>query len=177
MLGSLIPWAKWVGAGLGVLAIVLGIYLYGREQYGQGVDAEAARWLMRENAELAAANAKIIQATTAARQAEHAAADRLAAVSAGYQKELKNERDKTSKLAAAARAGTLVLRDPAASAFQACADGMPEAAATAGGHPGQAPGQLSGAAAEFLLNLSGEADAVARQLEACQQVIQPGAAE
>lgn len=96
---------------------------------------------------------------------------RQAAISENYQEQLEDEKQKTAALIAANRAGAFRMRDPNAVACPPHGGIQPETSTSTGGRDGAAPGELSGAAAEFLLGLAGEADSVARQFAACQAVV------
>lgn len=149
------------------IASLIGV---GYWQNGTGHTAERAIWQGKQNQELASANAAILEGEQRARESERLHAEKIAAVSSQYQEKLKNEQQKTADLVAASRAGALRLRDPGATA-QAGASGVPETTAGASRCDGPATGQLSGAAAEFLLDFVGRCDAVANQLAAAQQII------
>ncbi|HEX7116256.1 MAG TPA: lysis system i-spanin subunit Rz [Steroidobacter sp.] len=140
--------------------------------YERGVSEERAKWVARESEELAAANALIEKLQREARAAEQAHAKELAAISKRYQENLRNVEKARDAHIAALRAGALRLRDPEAPACEsACGGGVSEASAAAGGRNGPAGGELSAEASEFLLRLTAEADEVARQLQACQEII------
>lgn len=165
------PWLKWLGALLVVAAVVIAIYSYGRQQFGLGEQAEKARWLARETAELAAANVKINALQTAARTAERDHAMRLAAVSAQYQEDLKHAQARKDRVIADLRTGAQRLRIPVAGAGCAGAGGMPETGPATGGRDGGTTAELSQPAAEFLVGLASDADQVAEQLKACQALV------
>ena len=159
--------AAGVVAGLAMLA--WGIYGKGE---AAGVAKERAVWQGKESKELAAANAKILKLEQEARDREARQALALAEASADYQKRIADEKKKRDAAVAAARAGALVLRDPGRP-VGACPDRGEAPGAPAGtvGRDGAAGGELSREAAAFLLELAGEADAVAEQLTACQAVV------
>lgn len=153
----------------------LGSYFYGDTQ---GHKVERSAWLAKENVELSAANAKILSLEKAARNAEAAHAAALNLVSTTYQGELNAARAETKRLADAAHDGAFRLRVHAK-----CEDsggsGTAETLPSAGRRDGQAGGQLpepplatlSASDSAFLIELTGEADEVARQLSACQAVV------
>lgn len=154
-------------AAVAALVAIGGAYAWGRTD---GRTIERAAWEKRDNDALRSANAEIDAAHRKLREQERSAAERLAQVSAEYQKEVSNAREETRRRVAAVAAGTLRLRDPAAS-NQTCADRVPDAPAAAERRDGAEAGYLSGTAAQFLLELTAEADEVARQLAACQAVV------
>lgn len=170
--------ARGFGLELYLAAVVAGglaltgAYFYGRHD---GAALEIARWEKRDNDELRRVNAELDAAHRKLRDQEHAAADRLQQVSGEYQRELTDVREQTRSRLAAVAAG-FRLRDPAAAAA-VCPGGVPGVAAGAGGRNGAAPGDLSGEATAFLLQLAGEADEVAKQLKACQDVVRADRAD
>jgi prophage endopeptidase len=153
--------AAWIASLVGV----------GYWQNEAGHVAERTKWQTRENNELREANAKILRLEEDARKAERDHGAVLAAISTHYEKELGDANKRREADHAAVRAGTLRLRDPNTAGLRACGSVMPETSPRAGGRDGRAPGELSGAAAEFLLDLAHDADNVARQLAACQGVV------
>ena len=161
------PWAI-------VLALVVwagSLVAVGSWQNDAGHVAERTVWQTRDNNELKLANAHILNLETAYRAAEQQYAQNQADISTKYQKEQQDAKRKTDALFASYRAGTFRLRDPGASGKNTCGGASGQAATGTGGRDGSTTGELSGAAAEFLLGLTGEADAVAIQLSACQAVI------
>ncbi len=157
--------------GAAVAAWIGSLVAVGWWQRTDGATAERDAWLTRENAALVRAAEEIDRLHAAARRAERATGEAIAAISANYQQELRHAEDQRNRDRAAVRAGTLRLRDPAAPALRACVGAAAEPAAGAGERDGRAPGELSDAAAEFLLDLALDADDTARQLAACQRVI------
>ncbi len=170
---------------LGAIAI-LGLIVaigYGIKNYLDGVDAKAykrgkdectAAYAQRDNQALREANAEIQRLQNAARAAEQQHAQDLAAIAAQRSKEKADAEDRRKRDIAAARDGSLRLRDPGAAAGCPAPSGLglrPPPGAGAGRGDGPAPGQLSGAATEFLLELVNDADDVARQLASCQAVV------
>ena len=154
-------------AALLLCSALIGCYFYGRHD---GTALERAKWEKRDNDALRKANADLDTAHRKIRDQERQAAERLAQVSGEYQKELTDVRETNRARLAALDRGDLRLRDPAA-ARHTCPDRAGEAPAGAGGRDGPAPGELSAAASRFLLELTSEADAVAKQLAACQAVV------
>lgn len=156
------PWLIAGSLGAVIVAFFLGIKT--------GERMERADWERREIAELTAANDKIVKLTAQYREIEARHAADLARVATNYQEKLDATRKQTAKLVADARAGALRLRDPAAREGT-CGGAAAEAVAPAGRRDGEARGELSGEASAFLLALTGEADEVVKQLDACQQVV------
>lgn len=175
---TMLVYAIVAGVILIALVALVGMvksYLNGiaEEGYKAGVNDERAKWLAREAKELAAANAEIDRLHREAREEEEHHAEMLAAVSKDYEKEIGNAK-RTTKLALdAVRSGSLVLRDPGRTSGCESPRLGPtgEATATAGKRDGPQGADLSATASVFLLELTGEADDVVRQLTACQAVI------
>lgn len=143
--------------------------------YGAGVEsgttAEKQRWQARENAALAEATRKIKELQESYRALEKRRAEDVAAAAAQYEKDKANEVAKRDRVIADLRGGNLRLRVPVAACSQGGGSAVPGAPAGAGGRDGGASAELSGPASEFLVGLASEADAVVRQLAACQAVI------
>ncbi len=156
-----------------LVAVGAGEALFGRHEYQAGVDATEAVWQARAAAENAQAAAQIASAEALARKAEADSAVRVAAISTDYEKRLEDAKTRHDSDIAAARRGTIVLRDPAGSPAVCPGPGTTaEAPAAAGGPDAPATGRdLSPAASGFLLELADDADRLAGQLAACQAVI------
>lgn len=165
MFGTLNPWVV-LAAVVGFVAAVGGAYLYGDHV---GTKTERAAWLDRDNKALAATNKRIIELNEAARATERKHAEDLAGVSAGYQKELQDEKAKADRVVSDLRAGNKRLR--IAVADSACGSETGGTASGSGGRDGGTRAELSGEAAEFLVGLASEADQVVRQLQACQEIV------
>lgn len=161
---------------VGALIALAGAYGWGRYDGGE---VEAASWRKRELQQQSDFNAKVQKLQEEYRARERAGAERLAAVSADYQKELVNAKTAKDRAVADLRAGRLVLRDPGAAGCATGGGAAAPAGAGAGGRDGAPPGELPRAAegvlseraSEFLIGLASEADEVARQLAACQGVV------
>jgi len=172
----------YLGGAIAILALISAL-VYGVKSYLDGVDQKGydrgkqeteAKYAKRDNEQLRAAAERIKTLEDQARRQERENAERLAEISKQRQKELADAKRQHDRDIAAVRAGTLKLHDPGVPAGGAAAGrGSPGPApgAPAGGRDGETRGQLSGAAAEFLLGLAGEADDVARQLDKAQAVI------
>lgn len=145
-----------------------GAYWYGNNV---GKDSERVVWQGKQSKELQAANAKIIDLTEKARAQESLHAVELAGISAKYQEALQNEKSKSDRVIADVRAGTRKLRIPIAGPIQTCGSSSSQAPAAAERRDGEARAELSGSSSDFLIGLASEADAIVRQLTACQAVI------
>lgn len=153
--------AAWIASLVGV----------GYWQNEAGHVDERTTWQTRENGELRTANATIKALQEQARKDEQTHAAALAAVSTDYERKLSDANKQRAADAAALRAGTLRLRDPNPTGLRACGGIAAEIGAGAGRRDGPEGGELSEAAAGFLLGLASNADDVARQLTACQAVV------
>lgn len=158
IIGLLVAWiASLVGVG------------YWQNEAGHV--AERADWQARENGELRMSNATIKALHEKARQSEHDHAAALSAVSFDYERKLGDANKQRAADAAALRAGTLRLRDPNPTGLSACGSLGAKIGTSPGERDGAQGGELSDAAAGFLLDLASDADDVARQLAACQEVV------
>lgn len=171
MTGIVPVWVKALGIVAVAGGIVLAISTYNGWLIEVGKTTERSVWQGRESAELAAANTKIIQLTTAARQAEQAHAAALTRISATYQEQLQHEKTSRDRTVADLRSGALRLRIELARRQTAGGSATGDAGASSGGCDGAALGELSDAAAEFLVDLTAEADDVVHQLTACQATL------
>jgi hypothetical protein len=164
-------WLKWLAALL-LIAAVLGIvYAYGQQQFGLGEKAERGTWLARENGQLVTANAKLKSLEEQYRTQEHDHAAALASISSQYQKELAHVKADKDRVIASLRDGSMRLRIPVAATVSANGGIASEVTPATTGRDGETRAELSVAAAEFLVGLASEADEVAKQLGACQAVI------
>lgn len=162
----------WVEALLFVVLVTAAcaaIYFVGRAD--GGADTNAA-WQSRENTTLQKANARIVELEEDARRREATHAQDMAAAAAQYQKEKAHVEADRDRTIADLRSGALRLRIPIAAA---CAGTVGGTAAAPGAGAGRSDdpttAELSAAAAEFLVGLAAEADAVVNQLTACQAVV------
>jgi hypothetical protein len=166
----------YLAMAIAAAALAIGMYAFGRSE---GRKLERAEWTEQQNSDLRTANQAIDAAHKKAREQEARSAQKVAAVSTAYQKDLANANRAKDLAMAALRSGALVLRDPGAASGQADAGGTCQAATgptrSDGGTPGQLPaasaGFLSQRASEFLIGLAGEADQLAGQLAGCQAVV------
>lgn len=164
MLTAVIPW-PWRALAIVLLCVASGVigWLDGAQR--AGTDA-----LARElgTAQDVAERVQVLQLQARAAEQRHARA--LAEVSTDYQRRINEANQVRAADRAALRAGTLRLRDPDSPAA-ACGDPAAQAGAGAARRDGRASGELSAAAAGFLLELASDADDVAGQLAACQRVV------
>lgn len=166
------------------IAIVAALWLgslaaVGLWQRHDGIATVEAKWQAREAKQQAAAAARYKKLYDAYRKAEQDNAAALAEIATKLEKERTDANKQHAADIAALRAGTLRLRDPGSAAVPACRGSAAETGPASSGCNGCASGQLpaapagllSGQASEFLVDLAADADDVARQLAACQQVI------
>ena len=165
MLTAVIPW-PWRALAIVLLCAASGVIGWLDGAQHAGTDA-LAREL--DTAQAVAERVQVLQLQ--ARTAEQRHAQALADVSTDYQRRINEANHVRAADRAALRAGTLRLRDPDSTAA-GCGDPAAQAGAGAAGRDGRAPGELSAAAAGFLLELASDADDVARQLAACQRVVE-----
>ena len=161
---------------LAALAWAVKSYIDGVDErgYQRGVEETTATYAKRDNEALRAAIDAKEKALARVRQLEDANAAEVTAAATEYQRRLADVRATHDRFVAGVRAGTIRLRDPGNPGGAArCAGGAaPQAGPGAGGRDGAAGGELSGAAAEFLLGETARADAVVRQLQACQRIVE-----
>ena len=159
----------YVYIGLAVAAAALAgvCYLAGRSD---GRALERALWTEQQNADIRAANQALEEAHKKIRAHEQAAAEKVAAVSRGYQKDLENaNRAKTTAMDALRASGGLRVAVTGCKADDA---GTAETASSAGRRDGgEATGLLDESASAFLIGEASRADAVVLQLRACQAVV------
>lgn len=166
------------------IAIVAALWLsslvaVGLWQRHDGIATVDAKWQAREAKQQAAAAARYRTLYDAYRKAEQDNAAALAAISTKLEKERTDATRQHAADIAAIRAGAVRLRDPGAAAMPACRGATAETGSGPGRSDGATTGELSAAPAgllsgqtsEFLVDLAADADDVARQLAACQQVI------
>ena len=162
----------------GAIAVLAAIAGAGYKGYSLGKDHVRAEYATRDLAASEANASKFRELETQYREKERAATDASAAISQDYQKRIANaEKTKTLALNAVRAVG---LRDPGTSSSPACGSASAATAGTSSGRDGTATadvpkppaGLLSVEASQFLVSLAGEADAVAIQLGACQDVLE-----
>ncbi|MCD0493902.1 hypothetical protein LQD23_16595 [Chromobacterium violaceum] len=157
-------WKLLAGLALVVGLVAAGIWLRGT------IDKPA---IAAARADASAARGVTV-AVQSARRVEHAVAASDAAAAAAYEKGKedgsKELADAVDRLRAAVR-----LRDQQLAAARA--RNLPAAAAGSGGRDGQAGADFLAAHGEDALRLAAEADDVARQIGACQVILQADRAE
>lgn len=156
-----------------VAAVAAAIYAWDRytdglveEGYSRGRAEVMAEVAKRDNEQLKRVLAELQAAERARVATERKARAALDALAAKHRKEMNDAAARTEVLVADARRGALVLRDPGVDGT-GCPAGGGDAVPGAGGPAaaraeGGARGQLSGEASAFLLELTAEADRVAR---------------
>lgn len=161
------PWAI-----VGFLVVLLGSNIAtGWWQNGAGHTEERAVWLDKDNQEITLANAKIIALEQAARDKEQKHGEELQQVAITLERNRSDELEKRDNTIARLRAGDLRLLDPHAAGARPAGDPAGQVATGPGQRDGAAAGELSGAAAEFLVSEASRADAIVNQLTACQDVL------
>lgn len=152
-----------IGAA-GAVLLLAGAYTAGRASVQAVHRAEVAA--LRED--LAQ---RVAQAGAKAREIEQRAAQDVASIEAKHHAEIEAARTDLARLDADLRAGTVRLRDRFTCATAGASGGAPEAATSTGQRHAATQGGLSREDAEFLVRFAGEADAVTRQLAACQAIV------
>lgn len=159
----------WIIVGFLVALIAVGVGGYTKGN-ADGVTKEHAAALARDNAELTAANLSIRKLEEAARETEQAHALMLSTIAMKHEKEIADAATQKDADVAAARSGRIVLRIPATCKSPNGGSG-PKTAAGPGVGDGGATTELPREIAGNLLALADDADAVVRQLAACQAVV------
>lgn len=161
------PWVLIV-AGLVWIASLGAV---GSWQRHDGAAVERTGWQSKENEELRKKNARIVELENKAKadQASHGLA--LDSIASNYERKLSNANEQRKKDVAAVLAGSIRLRDPGAASLRPVSGGICPPVAGASLSDGRSTGELSPTAAGFLLNLTNDADDVARQLAEAQAVI------
>ncbi|MCG9052339.1 lysis protein [Laribacter hongkongensis] len=142
------------------LVLLAGAWWHGHRTGAAGVQAD---W----NADQARMTAQLLVQEQAARAAEQQHAKALAAIDAQYQKNERHAQRENNRLRAQLRAGTVRLSVPVAAG--SC--NLPADSSTSGSRDATPRAELSAEAADDLVALADDADAVVRQLTACQAVI------
>lgn len=161
---------QW-GFVFGAVAVIAALFLADHGGYERGEANTNAVWQARETSEVTELNVALADLYQRARDTEQKHAADIAAISSKYQQELRNARNQSAVDRDSVRAGTLRLRDHAATGEGACRDSAGKADTGASGSVTAEGSYLSGAAAEFLLRLANEADEVVIQLTECQAVV------
>jgi prophage endopeptidase len=168
----------WVGA-IAAAALIGAAWWwvnsYGNDRYAEGESTERSKWEKREFSEVKAANAKIAELMTAAREQESAHAFNLAAIGTQLEAKRTATTARRDTAIADARGSIIGLRIPIKPEPAACeSPGASQASATPAASSGSndtPTARLSDAAVEFLISEASRADAIVEQLTACQAVI------
>lgn len=155
-----------------VVAWGLSLVGYGEWRHDAGVTEERLVWQTRTSEQSRIVLANYARFEKQADEADAAHAKALADNSARYQEQLLNEKATNARRVADIRNGTLKLRQPPSPGLNPNAtSGIKAPSPSSTGCNGEAGGEFSIETAEYLYSLTGEADEVALQLGACQQVI------
>lgn len=158
----------------GLLAVFTGAWWLDHAGYKRGVTVTEARYQAEQAEVLREANARIEHLQNVARAAEQAAAARLADISSTFQKRLANAQVENDQMRAALVSGVVRLRLPSpqdASSPDGGRGTRAQAPAASSGCDGAKGGELPREVAVALWTIAADADGVAEQLHACQQVI------
>lgn len=147
------------------------LFAVGVWQHHAGAVGERVTWQAKEVTEQATAAAQFKALSDAARKAEQDNAAKMAALAADYERKLSDANKQRAADIAAVRAGSLRLRDKSGTCMPAGTDPGSKAGPGPGIGNGATGCELSETASGFLLDFANDADDVARQLAACQQVI------
>ncbi len=144
-----------------------------KKGYERGVQETTAAYAKRDNEALRAKTDRIKALEDQAREDAAKAAQQMDEIAKLTEKDRQHAREIHDRDVAAAHRGTLVLRDPGATACPRIGSGSETAAvaAGAGGSDGPASGQLSRAVTANLFALVDDADELAGQLARAQAVI------
>lgn len=155
----------------GALLWLASLFAVGVWQHHAGAVGERVAWQAKEVTEQAAAAAQLKALSDAARAAEQKHAADMAALAADYERKLSDANKQRAADIAAVRAGTLRLRDKSGTCVPASTDPGAKAGPSSGIGNGTTGCELSETTSGFLLDFANDADDIARQLAACQQVI------
>ncbi|WP_409440504.1 lysis protein [Pseudomonas luteola] len=155
---------KWGIAAAIVLALLYAPYRYGVHETNEKRDSQ-------DNAALAKANEKVAEAERKARETERKSAETIAAIEARLSQENQSAQAEDQRTIDQLRTDNLRLRKRFSCSSTGAASVSTPSTGTGSSDAGAASG-LQRADAEFLIRLAGRADAVARQLKACQSILQ-----
>lgn len=153
-----------------LLAWAASLCAVGFWQNDAGHVAERTEWQKRDNKQLIAANDTIQRLQTEARAREQDHAARLSEISTTYQQELQDADVQRRSDVAAVRAGYR-LRVPVTTAPGSGIGAVPAAGAAACRCDDRTGAELPDTVTADLLGLAADANAIVRQLTACQSVI------
>ena len=151
---------RYAAGVLAVLALLAGVWWHGHSRGAAGVQAE---W----DADRARLNTQLLAQERSARAAEQQHTQALAAIDAKYHEDERNAQLETDRLRAQLRAGAVRLSVPVVAG--SCS--LSATGAGAGSGDGAERADIQPAAADDLVALAADADAVVRQLSACQAVV------
>ena len=154
-----------------VAAVSGGIYFIYSKGYSAGKAETVSAYAKRDNEALAKALADVERLQNEARALEAKHAQAQSAISENYEKELQNAQTQKDRDIAAARAGRLVLRIPATCPPASDSSQAGSAPAGPSGRDDRATSELSREISANLLSLANDADQVALQLKACQDIV------
>ncbi len=151
---------RWLTTALLCLVLLAGAWWHGCRTGAAEVQAE-------RDADQARMTAQLLAQEQAARAAEQQHAQALATIDAQYQENERHARLENNRLRTQLRAGTVRLSVPVVAG--SC--NLPADDSAAGSRNTAPRAELSSEAADDLVALADDADAVVRQLTACQAVI------
>lgn len=154
-----------IGA-LVVGAALVGSYFFGRSD---GEDLERSKWVNQQNADLREANQKIIALTADVARMEREHADRLAAASAQYQEGLRDAQLQADDLSERLRRYHS-MRERSNTGSKTVHD-LPRTATSTPRCDGPPAARLGRQYGEFLVAYAKRAQALAKQLIACQSIV------
>ena len=160
------PWLI-LGVVVAVVLAVTGAYFYG---VNNGEKSERVKWQEREIAALEESNKKIKELTEAYRKKEQENVDKTNRIAAKLEAANKSIRERAAKDAADARSGALGLRFTVADA-RAVGNCPAEAGPSSPGSTNPKAVELPREITGSLFRIVNEADEVADQLRACQEII------
>lgn len=138
--------------------------------YARGKTETEAIYAKRDNDALVKANAEIAKLREQVRKTEQTRAAEIQAASEQLQKGNADAQRTIADLRRRVVAGER-LRDPGASCPGSSGSGLSKTPSGTSGSDGGTGAYLSGEATVFLFDLTAEADAVTRQLRACQSIL------
>ena len=150
-----------------LLVAFIATYVKGRNDGGKIVEADYAQRDLKASQDYAQKERQTVEKY---RSQEANWQSQFVAASKEYQRRLANAETQKLADAAAVDAGRIRLLDPG-TVGKACGDSATKTTASASGRNGGEGSELSAKAAKFLLSLTGDADALATQLFACQQIL------
>lgn len=154
-----------------LLAWAASLWGFGAWRAEVGATGERVKWQARENVELKAAKDAIKKLGEDARRIENARVDEMTILAINYAKGFQDAEARRLRDIDDARAGALRLRIPASACQGTGGSPAAETGPTASGGNGPQTVELPAKVTEDLLTLANDADIVANQLRACQEII------